>query len=166
MDLNTFHDFLDYYEKVRVRTKVIIARIPADKIDWSYREGKFTLADLIRHLAAIERYMYAENAQFKPSLYSGCGKELADGYEAVLKFLDDAHAESMKIFYSLSEEDINKKCLTPGDAPITLWKWLRLMAEHEIHHRGQIYLYLSILGVEVPALYGLTSEQVAAKGAP
>ncbi|MDB5284525.1 MAG: DinB family protein [Bacteroidota bacterium] len=164
MDLNAFHDFLDYYDKVRGRTKAIIARIPADKIEWTYKEGKFTFADLIRHLAAIERYMYAENAQLKPSRYKGCGKELAGGYDAVIKFLDNTHAESTKIFYSLSEKDINKKCLTPNNTPITIWKWLRLMAEHEIHHRGQIYLYLNLLDVEVPALYGLTSEEVAAKG--
>jgi uncharacterized damage-inducible protein DinB len=162
MDLNTFHDFLDYYAKVRGRTKLIISKIPKDKIDWTYREGKFSFADLIRHLAAIERHMYAENAQLKPSRYAGCGKELADGYDAVLKFMDDTDAESMKIFYALKEEDINKKCQTPGGAPITVWKWLRLMAEHEIHHRGQIYMYLSLLGEEVLALYGLTSEQVAA----
>ena len=164
MDLKTFHEFLEYYDKVRGRTKVIIAKIPRDKIDWTYRESKFTFGDMVRHLAVIERYMYAENAGSKPSRYKGCGKELADGYDSVLKFLDDTHAESMQIFYSLTEEDINKKCLTPNNTPITVWKWLRLMAEHEIHHRGQIYLYLSLLGIEVPALYGLTSEQVAAKG--
>ena len=164
MDLKTFHEFLDYYGKVRGRTKAIIAKIPPDKIDWTYREGKFTFADLIRHLGAIERFMDAENAQLKPSRYTGCGKELADGYDSVLKFLDDTHAESMQIFYALTEEDINKKCLTPNNTPITVWKWLRLMAEHEIHHRGQIYLYLNLLGIEVPALYGLTSEEVAAKG--
>jgi uncharacterized damage-inducible protein DinB len=39
------------------------------------------------------------------------------------------------------------------------------MTEHEIHHRGQIYLYLGILGVPAPPLYGLTSEQVRAQGA-
>jgi uncharacterized damage-inducible protein DinB len=162
MDLKTFHEFLDYYDKVRGRTKTIISYIPKDKMDWTYRDGKFTLADLIRHLAAIERHMYAENAQLKPSHYKSCGKELADGYETVLQFLDDTHAESMKIFYSLDEATINAKCHTPAGTPITVYKWLRLMAEHEIHHRGQIYLYLSLLGVEVPALYGLTSEQVAA----
>jgi uncharacterized damage-inducible protein DinB len=162
MDLKSFHDFLDYYHKVRGRTKVIISKIPRDKIGWTYKAGKFTVADLIRHLAAIERFMYAENAQLKPSLYTGCGKDLADGYDAVLKFMDDTHAESMKIFYALNEETINAKCLTPGNSPITVWKWLRLMAEHEIHHRGQLYLYLSLMGEEVPALYGLTSEQVAA----
>jgi uncharacterized damage-inducible protein DinB len=164
MDIKSFHDFLEYYDKVRARTKLIITRIPLDKIDWTYREDKFTFADLIRHLGAIERHMYAENAQLKPSRYIGCDKELGVGPEAVLKFLDDTHTESMQIFYSLTEEDINKKCLTPNNTPITVWKWLRLMAEHEIHHRGQIYLYLNLLGIEVPALYGLTSEEVAAKG--
>jgi hypothetical protein len=36
----------------------------------------------------------------------------------------------------------------------------RTMTEHEIHHRGQIYLYLSMLGIKTPPLYGLTSEEV------
>jgi uncharacterized damage-inducible protein DinB len=39
------------------------------------------------------------------------------------------------------------------------------MPEHEIHHRGQIYLYLAMLGVKTPPLYGLTSEQVRARSA-
>ena len=164
MDLKSFHEFLEYHDKVRNRTKAIITKIPVDKINCTYREGKFTFADLIRHLGAIERLMYAENVQLKPSRYTGCSKELADGQYAVLKFLDDTHAESIKIFYSLTEEDINKKCLTPDNTPITVWKWLRLMTEHEIHHRGQIYLYLNLLAVEVTALYGLTAEQVATKG--
>jgi uncharacterized damage-inducible protein DinB len=166
MDLKTFHDFLDYYDKVRARTKLIISKIPPDSIDWTYKEGKFTLADLVRHLACIERHMYAENAQGKPSVYRGCGKEYGSTYAEVVKFMDDTHAESMEIFYALSEEQINSKCITPGGTPITVWKWLRLMAEHEIHHRGQIYLYLSLLGNDVPALYGLTSEEVAEKATP
>jgi uncharacterized damage-inducible protein DinB len=34
------------------------------------------------------------------------------------------------------------------------------MIEYEIHHRGQIYIYLAMLEVPTPALYGLTEEQV------
>src|SRR5215210_1527865 len=90
--------FLDYFEKIRGRTLRVIRCIPPEKIDWTYKEGRFTFADLIRHLAVIERYMYAENVQLKPSRYPGHGKELADGYDAVLEFLDRMHAESMEIF--------------------------------------------------------------------
>jgi uncharacterized damage-inducible protein DinB len=45
-------------------------------------------------------------------------------------------------------------------------KWLRSMAEHEIHHRGQIYLMLGLLGIATPPLYGLTSEEVRARSIP
>ena len=161
MDIEGYHSFLDYYEKVRMRTLRVARCIPAEKIDWTYREGRFTLGDLLRHIAAIERFMYAENAQFKPSRYAGHGKDLADGVSAIMEFVESTHRESMEIFRSVTSEDLNKKSVTPGGAPITLWKWLRAMAEHEIHHRGQIYLYLALLDVPAPPLYGLTSEEVA-----
>jgi uncharacterized damage-inducible protein DinB len=153
-------EFLDYWEKVRQRTLRVMACIPEDKYDWSYREGKFSFADIIRHLAAIERYMYAENAQLKPSRYPGHGKELAEGSANVRAFMERMHRESMEIFGRLSEDDLNRKCVTPGGTPITVWKWLRAMVEHEVHHRGQIYLYLGILGIPTPPIYGLTSEEV------
>jgi uncharacterized damage-inducible protein DinB len=156
----SFDSFLNYFESIRKRTLRVARCIPPDQIDWTPREGKFSFADLIRHLAAIERYMYAENAKFRPSRYSGHGKELADGYDNVLKFLEDAHQESMEIFRTVSQEDLQKKCTTPAGGEITLWKWLRAMIEHEVHHRGQIYLYLQLLGVPSPPLYGLTSEEV------
>ncbi|HSS79513.1 MAG TPA: DinB family protein [Thermoanaerobaculia bacterium] len=35
-----------------------------------------------------------------------------------------------------------------------------------MHHRGQIYLMLGILGVPTPPLYGLTSEEVLARSVP
>ena len=67
MEITSVQTFLDYYEKIRRRTLRVIQCIPPDKIEWTYKEGKFTFGDLIRHLAAIERYMFTENFQFKPS---------------------------------------------------------------------------------------------------
>lgn len=160
MEIRNTREFLDYWEKVRQRTLKVIACIPPVKFDWSYREGKFSFADIIRHLAAIERYMYAENVQRKPSCYPGHGRELADGPENVLAFFAGKHQESMDIFSRLTESDLNEKCLTPAGTPITVWKWLRAMVEHEVHHRAQIYVYLGMLGIATPPLYGLTSEEV------
>ena len=160
MQIKQIEPFLDYYSKVRKRTLRVINCIPEDKIEWTYQLGKFTFGDLIRHIACIERYMYAENAMFKPSRYAGCGTDLAEGYSETVQFMNKLHAESMEIFSKLTEEGLLKKTETGGGTPITLWKWLRLMTEHEIHHRGQIYLYLSILKLPSPPLYGLTSEEV------
>ena len=37
------------------------------------------------------------------------------------------------------------------------------MFEHESHHRGQLYLMISLRGVKTPPLYGLTEEEVVAR---
>jgi uncharacterized damage-inducible protein DinB len=160
MQIQNLDVFLEYLDKVHQRTLRVVQCIPPDKLEWTYAAGKFTLGDLVRHIAAIERNMFAENVQGRLSRYAGCGKELADGYDQAVQFMERMHRESVEIFSRLTPEDLNRKCETPGGAPITVWKWLRSMVEHEIHHRGQIYLYLAMLGVATPPLYGLTSEQV------
>jgi uncharacterized damage-inducible protein DinB len=163
MEIKTIQPFLQYLGNVRERTMRVARCIPPDKIDWTYAPGKFTLGDLLRHVAVVERYMWAETVQGKPARYTTHGKELADGYENIISFMEKLHAESVEIFSRLTDEGLQRKCQTPDSAPITTWKWLRLMIEHEIHHRGQIYLYLAILGVPTPPLYGLTSEQVRSR---
>jgi len=160
MEIRTIDTFLPYLKNVRERTIRVARCIPPDKIEWTYAPGKFTLGDLLRHLAVAERYMWAENLSDRPSRYTSHGKELADGYENILAFMERLHAESTEIFAGLTDEELQRKCATPDGAQIAKWKWLRLMVEHEIHHRGQIYLYLAMLGVPTPPLYGLTSEQV------
>lgn len=164
MEILTIQPFLQYFGNVRERTKRVVLVIPAEKIDWTYAPGKFTFGDLLRHIAVTERYMFAECVQGKPSRYTSHGKEFAEGRDDILSLMDRLHQESMDIFAALSDADLQKKCPTPGGAPITTWKWLRSMAEHEIHHRGQIYLYLAMIGVPTPPLYGLTSEEVRARG--
>jgi uncharacterized damage-inducible protein DinB len=118
------------------------------------------MGDLVRHLAAIQRCMYAETVAGRPSRYHGCGRELAEGYEATVGYFERLDQESRAIFRELSDADLARKCRTPAGVEITTWKWLRAMCEHEVHHRGQIYLLLGILNVATPPLFGLTSEEV------
>ena len=166
MEIHTIQPFLHYFGSVRERTMRVARCIPPDKLDWTYSQGKFTLGDLLRHLAVAERWIWAETLGGRPSRYTTHGKELADGYENVMVFVERLHADSMEIFSKFTDDELQQKCKTPDGAQITKWKWLRLMVEHEIHHRGQIYLYLGLLGVPTPPLYGLTSEQVRERGLP
>jgi len=160
MQITSMSDFLKYYGRIKQRTRMLFPLIPQDKIEWTYRSGKFTIGDLIRHLALIERMMYAENAQFKPSRYQGCDTSYAEGHDATIQLYNDLHEESVAIFSQVSDEDLQEKCMTPAGIEITLWKWFRAMVEHEVHHRGQLFTYLSMMGIELPPLYGLTAEQV------
>ena len=63
METRTIGPFLHYFGNVRERTMPVARCIPPDKIDWTYAPAKFTLGDLLRHLAVAERYMWAENVQ-------------------------------------------------------------------------------------------------------
>lgn len=160
MEIRSINQFLEYWNGLRARTRRVVACIPPDDLEWTHRAGAFTIGDLVRHLATIERYMYAETVAGRPSRYPGCGRELADGYDAVVAFLDRLHAESNEIIGALGDSRLTSKCRTPAGIEITTWKWLRAMCEHEAHHRGQIYLMLNMRGVPTPPLFGLTSEEV------
>ncbi len=166
MEITTIQPFLEYYQRIRFRTMEVVAQIPEDKVEWTYATGKFTLGDTMRHIAAIERYMYAENMKGLPSAYPGCGIELVAGYDAIVAFMNKLHLESLEIFGRLTPTDLQQKCMTPGGISITKWKWLRAMVEHEIHHRGQLFVYLGILGVKTKPIYGLTSEEVLERSRP
>jgi uncharacterized damage-inducible protein DinB len=163
MEIQNIKSFLDYYDKIRARTNRLIKVIPPQHLNFAYKPGKFTIADEIRHIAAIERYMFAETIAGRKSVYKGCGKELADGYDNIIKMFNQLHEESLQIFSSLTNADLNKKCITPANAEMEIWKWLRAMVEHEIHHRAQLYIYLNMLDVKTPPIFGLTAEEVIEK---
>src|SRR5215207_8112254 len=130
MEIRSVRQFLDYWDGFRARTRRVAACIPPARLEWTHRAGAFTLGDLVRHLATIERYMYAETVAGRPSRYPGCGRELADGYEAVVAFFDRLDQESRNIIGALGDADLQRKCRTPTGSEITTWKWLRAMAEH------------------------------------
>lgn len=166
MAIDTLANLLAYRDNVHARTRRVILTIPPDQLDWSPTPGKWSFGDLIRHLAAAERFMFAENVHRRPSRYPGHGRDLADGWDAVLAYYDRLAEESRTSFAALTDADLEQRCATPGGAELPVWKWLRALFEHEIHHRGQIYLMLGMLVVATPPLYGLTSEEVALRSLP
>ena len=163
MEIRDLKTFLDYLGSVHQRTRRVVLCIPPADLEWTPLEGRFTCGELVRHLAGVERWMYAETVQGRPSAYPGHGRELADGFDALLAYYDRLHEESRAIFGALTDEALRARCPTPAGASITTWKWLRAMIEHEAHHRGQLYLMLGLRGVTTPPMYGLTAQEVQAR---
>ncbi len=165
MTITSIDEFLSYYDKVKGRTLRIVECIPEQHIEWTFKAGKFTLGDIVRHLALLEQQMFAENVQQRKSRYQSYGEEHASGKEAVIELYKASYEHCRKVYAALSNDQLMQKAETPAGVPITTWKWLRAMLEHEIHHRAQIYTYLAMLNVTTPPLYGLTAEQVADRSA-
>ena len=156
---------LDYLDRMHARTRRVVACIPAEGLEWTPAPGRWTAGDQVRHLAGIERWMYAETVSGRPSRYPGHGRDLADGLPAVLSYFDGLHAEARELFAALTPDQWTGHVTTPAGAPITTWKWLRAMVEHEAHHRGQLYFTLGLLGVPTPPIFGLTEPELRAQSA-
>ncbi|MEP6494350.1 MAG: DinB family protein [bacterium] len=165
MEVTHITPFLQYLDRVHERTRRIVECVRDEDLEWSAGPGRFTAGDMIRHLAGIERFMYAETVHDRPVRYPGHARDLADGLQATNAYYDRLHAESRALFAELTDARLAEKCETPAGAPISVGKWLRAMIEHESHHRGQLYFILGLRGVATPPIYGLTSEQVLARSA-
>jgi hypothetical protein len=55
MEIPNIESFLHYYERLRERISKIAHCIPTVRVEWGYTIGKFTLGDILRQGAAIER---------------------------------------------------------------------------------------------------------------
>lgn len=159
-------DFASYIQRMYERTRRVAELIPEHELEHDFGPSRFTPGDLVRHLAGVNRFMFIEVAAGRPNRYPGHGRELATGRVAVLDYHRRLHLDAMEVLRALSPEDLLRKVTTPEGAPITAWKWLRAMTEHEAHHRGQLYWILGELGIPTPPLFGLTSEQVRERANP
>ena len=72
--------------------------------------------------------------------------------EAVVRAYDESHARLAAEVGKLTLEQLNEDIEAFGrkmHRVVLLWG----MTEHEIHHRGQLYTYYRLAGIEPPPLY-------------
>lgn len=90
------YEFLHYFQQVRDRTMRTARCIPPDKLEWTCRNGEFTLGDLARHITATERYLFAECVCGRPSQYKRRGRDLADGFTGVIAYIERMHKRGVR----------------------------------------------------------------------
>lgn len=156
-------DFIKYFDSVRRRTLNYIRVIPSDRLDWVPKEGEFTCADIIRHIAVTEK-MFVRVALEGCWKYEGHELEKKQSLDELVALLDANHTEAMEKLKQLSDQDLYEPRYGPkGEGhPLKAWRWLMAMVEHEIHHRSQLAVYLSLMGVQPPHIFGLGVEDLIA----
>jgi uncharacterized damage-inducible protein DinB len=159
MAMDSITDYIAYLNKIHGRTRRVVEAMPRVHWEYAYREGRFTFGDLVRHIGATKRYLFTENICGRASCYAGHGPEIAAG-RTPLEFLDAMHAESVGLLQGLTPEQLGGECTTVAGVQLPVRKLLELMAEHEVHHRGQLYIYLAMLDIPAPPLFGLTEPEV------
>ena len=160
--IHSTHDFIKYFAGVRKRTLNFALLVPTDRINWSPKEGEFTCADILRHIASSEKMFVGVVVQnkWKYDGHSGDQKSM----DELITLLDQAHAEAMGALRFLPDSTLDQpRRALEGSAQVRAWRWLMAMTEHEIHHRSQLAMYLLLMGVTPPHIYGLGVEDLIAK---
>lgn len=154
--------FTPYFESIRQRTLKYIRTIPPDQVDWSPGEGEFTCGDIVRHLAATEQ-MFVGAVVTGQWGYAGHDRSASPDLEMMVAHLETIHGAALAALQTLSHSALYEPRPTLNGPPMKAWRLLMAMVEHEIHHRSQLAMYLSLMGITPPHLYGLGVEDVIAR---
>jgi len=68
--------------------------------------------------------------------------------------------ETMKKLSALPDDALMEMRPSLNGPELKVWRWLMAMSEHEIHHRSQLAVYLSLMGVQPPHIFGLGVEDI------
>jgi uncharacterized damage-inducible protein DinB len=144
-------------------TKRVLDRIPENKLSWKPHLKAFSLGQLALHIAAAPGNLAVAIAQDSfevPNFTQTEAKsrqEVMDTFsksqeaaKRTLKKMDDAKLMSM---WSLTK---NGKVLMS----VPRVGFVRsILMNHMYHHRGQLSVYLRILDVPVPSIYGPSADE-------
>ncbi len=146
-------------------TRKMLERIPADKLSWTPHEKSMTLARLAGHV--VEMLMWTDitltqdeldfaKSDFKP-------KEYAEASELVADF-DKNIADAVESLNSTSNETMmqNWKLRNGEQIYFEMPKAVvmrSMVMNHIIHHRGQLSVYLRMLDIPVPSIYGPSADE-------
>lgn len=160
--IHSIQDFIAYFDSVRKRTLRYARVVPVYHINWSPQEDEFTCADILRHIASTEK-MFVDVVTQGRWLYEGHNGNQSS-LEELIKYLEQTHREAMNALSSLPDSELSQpRPAFEGDAQVKVWRWLMAMIEHEIHHRSQLAMYLHLLEVTPPHIYGLGVEDLIAR---
>jgi uncharacterized damage-inducible protein DinB len=143
--------YIRNWNRIHKQTTKIMAVAPSDRYDWRPAETSMTLGKLMNHLWISEWGLVT--AAINGSLPTE-RPELKKNTEDLIATFDKSHEEMIAKVSTLTPEQLAEEISPFGpDRKMTRKAVLHALHEHEIHHRGQLYVYLRILGCEVPPLH-------------
>lgn len=144
-------------------TRRMLERVPSDSLGWQPHEKSMTLGRLAAHIANLPGLFITTLSQdeFDRSDFKS---PAAETVSSIMETFDRNISDSLGLLRTLPDE----RWLAP-------WRYrngehvifemprlavLRFIAlNHLIHHRGQLSVYLRLLDVPLPSVYGPTADE-------
>ena len=145
-------------------TRKVIERVPTDKGQWKPHPKSFSIGHLAQLVATMPGWLTRTVLDREINLASGGGYTY-EKTEDLLKTFDKHVSEARKAIAGAKDQDFTVPwSLKHGEHVIfTLPRGavLRSTINHLVHHRGQLTVYLRLLDIPVPSIYGPTADERA-----
>jgi len=149
-------------------TRRTLERVPDDKFGWQPHAKSGTLGWLAVHIATIPHWakitMEEESLNLSDPARSKTGPPVPKDRKGVLELFEKNRKEARAALAKGTDAAYKKKwALLMGQQELfrepRASVLRRMVLNHMIHHRAQLIVYLRLLDVPVPGLYGPSADE-------
>lgn len=150
------------YDLEMAITRRLIERVPGDRGEWKPHEKSFPIGHLTQLLSQMPGWITSIIGDRNIDLASGVGYTF-ESTETLLAQFDRNVREARAALERVDDESVAEDwTLTLGEQVIVrqpVVEGVRHTINHLIHHRGQLSVYLRLLDIPVPSIYGPTADE-------
>lgn len=144
-------ELINFSQAVRQSTLKRLATVPEGYENWKPTNNTLTIAEIAKHLIDCDYWLFEKitNESLR-SAVPETNSYLVDNrteFDALCDELKNSQGQRERLIENLNIEDFSKKMYDDRfNDKVTIW-WILVRGnlDHEIHHRGQIALYLKLL---------------------
>jgi uncharacterized damage-inducible protein DinB len=148
------------------RSRRALEQAPEGKYDWKPHDKSMIFGYLANMVATIPMWISMQIKQDEldvaPAEGSNMEQKRLDTSEALLEALDMAAAGARAAFADTTDEYLmtSWRLLARGKVVMEAPRYVMIQdtINHWAHHRGQMTVYLRLMGAKVPALYGPSAD--------
>lgn len=159
---------LPEFDQEMATTRNVLERLPEDRFDWKPHPKSMTLVGVATHLANIPYWgastLTDDSFDVEPVAGQPYVEEPAASRAALLEKFDGSVAAMRSALQSTTDEAMGKpwSLLRTGTPIFTLPRGAivrSMILNHLIHHRAQLGMYLRLLDLPHPAMYGPSADE-------
>lgn len=157
-------DFIAELEQEAETTSRVLERVPEDALSWRPHEKSMSLGQLALHIAGLPSgfaELLDEPTVEMPEMGS---RPEAASVEELLETLEESVEAAARTIGAWGHEALASdwRMTRDGETVVDVPRAGMLRAgllNHWYHHRGQLTVYLRLLDVPLPAVYGPTADE-------
>jgi uncharacterized damage-inducible protein DinB len=146
------------------RTRCVLDRLPDDRLDFQPHEKSWTLGALATHVANLPGWMAVTLSEDSLDLAGLPRNQALPSRDAILERFDFNVAGARDAWDATDDDRLAEPWTVRHGEHVVMESPRGAMLRsagisHLIHHRGQLTVYLRLLDVPLPNLYGPTADE-------